>query len=497
MNTELLDKAAASALCPMFSALAPVSGTIAVVAPVFGPAGLTASITAAKISALSALGAAATCQEIEIGPEAPAPSNDCWEQSIAGNCMIRLADNPDAFISGHYNLVKKIIRVEPWRLTPEAELGSTSRATLEEKGGNIVYAFSGAWPYSKARWYLLPVEGSECVSPGPDTPVTNPTVPDHIYVDETTNCNYTVKFEGFIRQTIDGPIQPVFEISSSTETRANGGRIGGCNLSPTIYVVPPNGPGGPPGPPIPPIPRPPDLPEPSPDDVPWWAYPLLSAAGGAAGAIIGQMLLDALRPTQQEASFILTAPCDKSEDGTNQFREWTFPEQKLDQRILGHQVAILEALQQHLDWKTPICREARPQKRGTWISTNWRSDADSPNSNRPLRKLFRYRSESTRTTDELQAYWSDFEWTSGPVCVIHKGAWWGTPQIWASTAEEGQRVIRRAGAEAGLDPDKTGEWIFSSSDSPRYGVSLKMRLAETNGERWVTRREGASGFPEL
>ena len=155
--------------------------------------------------------------------------------------------------------------------------------------------------------------------------------------------------------------------------------------------------------------------------------------------------------------------------------------------------ALTILLQYHLSLKTPICEPTKPVLEGTWISTRWESDSNSPASNRPLRKLFRYRSKSTRNEDQLREYWAAFTWQAGPVCVRHTGAWWGDPQVWAATAEEGKRVLRAAGAEAGIDPDQTGQWIISSSDSPRYGMSGTMRLEEANGLRWVTRRDGPDG----
>ena len=346
--------------------------------------------------------------------------------------------------------------------------------------------------------YRLNVPDGECEGSNDPTDPGNPSpdFPEYDYTDPVTNCNYTLKLEGFVQQYEYGPAQPVWLIQSASGARAGGGRMGGCNLSPTIFIGGNgDGTGGPNGPPQ--LPQPPNPPGPGPNNEPWWLDALASAIGGVLLEKVVDAILEALEPPMLESSFTLNAPCDKDADGNQLTRTWDFPVEKFGDRLISHQEALMEIMQQHLDWKTPTCRENRPEKRGTWISTHWRSDADSPNSNRPLRKLFRYRSESTRTTDELQAYWSDFEWTSGPVCVIHKGAWWGTPQVWAATAEEGQRVIRRAGSEAGLDPDQTGEWLVSSSDSPRYGMSLKMRLDEESGERWVTRREGPSGFPEL
>ena len=213
-----------------------------------------------------------------------------------------------------------------------------------------------------------------------------------------------------------------------------------------------------------------------------------------------QALADLFEQPLESVSYTLTGVCeDKDPDGNQPSTTVILPPETWADRLISMGDVMPELLQAHKNYKQPICgpTNVKPALEGTWISTNWRSDADSPNGTKPLRKLFRYRSKSTRTNNELQDYWSDFVWTSGPVCVIHKGAWWGTPQVWASTQEEGKRVIRRAGAEAGLDPDQVGEWIISSSHSPRYGVSLQMRLAMEQGERWVTRREGPSGLPEL
>ena len=143
------------------------------------------------------------------------------------------------------------------------------------------------------------------------------------------------------------------------------------------------------------------------------------------------------------------------------------------------------------------CATTKPKLEGQWVSTHWMSDGASDNSKQPLRKLFRYRTKSDRTTDELRQHWKQLVWEAGPVVVGHKGAWWGTPQVWALNEEEGKRVIRFAGGEAGIDPDLDGEWFVGSSRSARYGMTGTMRLAMQKGEYWVTSRDGASGHPEL
>jgi len=140
-----------------------------------------------------------------------------------------------------------------------------------------------------------------------------------------------------------------------------------------------------------------------------------------------------------------------------------------------------------------VCNE-KPKLEGTWVSTRWVSDGDSDNSTRRLRKLIRYRSKSDRSTDQLRDYWSAFTWEAGSAIVQHKGAWWGTPQVWAESADEGKRILRFAGEEAGIDPDTEGQWIVSDTGHARYGMSGKMRLAKPRGQYWATRRDGPSGF---
>ena len=153
---------------------------------------------------------------------------------------------------------------------------------------------------------------------------------------------------------------------------------------------------------------------------------------------------------------------------------------------------ILEKLDEIKDC---ACHEPAPALEGSWVSTRWVSDSPSPGGERPLRKLFRYRSKSTRTPEELQAYWSAFTWAAGPFCIRHTGAWWGDLQVWAASEEEGKRVIRFAAGEAGIDPDLVGKWASGTSRSARYGMSGNMRLAEEFGEQWVTRRDGPNGVP--
>jgi hypothetical protein len=117
---------------------------------------------------------------------------------------------------------------------------------------------------------------------------------------------------------------------------------------------------------------------------------------------------------------------------------------------------------------------------------------------RPLRKVFRYRDQSGASLEAHTEHWREFEWDAGPVCVIHKGAAWGVPQIWAASAEEGKRVIRYAGTIAGIDPDEEGQWVITGSLDPRYGRTGRMLVKGLrDGAISVTKRDGPSALPQV
>ena len=117
---------------------------------------------------------------------------------------------------------------------------------------------------------------------------------------------------------------------------------------------------------------------------------------------------------------------------------------------------------------------------------------------KPLRKTLGYRDLNGHTLETHTDHWRDFEWEAGPVVVTHEGARWGRLQVWAATAAEGKRVIRHAGAIAGVDPDEEGEWFVHVAQSSRYGRSGTMRVKPLgSGAVSVTMRSGSSGLPEV
>jgi len=117
---------------------------------------------------------------------------------------------------------------------------------------------------------------------------------------------------------------------------------------------------------------------------------------------------------------------------------------------------------------------------------------------RPLRKVLRYRDQSGASLESHTDHWRGFEWEAGPVCVIHKGAAWGVPQVWAVTAAEGKRVLRHAGVIAGVDVDSQGQWVVTGTLDPRYGRTGTMLVKGlANGAVSVTKRDGPSGLPQV
>ena len=115
----------------------------------------------------------------------------------------------------------------------------------------------------------------------------------------------------------------------------------------------------------------------------------------------------------------------------------------------------------------------------------------------PVRKLFRYRDQSARPLGDHVDHWRNFQWRSGPVCVISKGLSWGTPQVWAVSAEEGKRVIRHAAEIAGVNLDvKEHTWVITVSSSPRIGREATMAVVQDRDGRFpITARQGSDGYP--
>lgn len=191
-----------------------------------------------------------------------------------------------------------------------------------------------------------------------------------------------------------------------------------------------------------------------------------------------------------EEEYVLNPVCESDAEPT----VVSIPEEMWADRLISYQTVVPQLLQAHLGYKTPTCR-TRPQLQGDWRTIEFISDETSPHGRDRLRKRFRYRSMSGLGLGEIIDHWANFTWDAGPVCVQHSGASWGTPQVWASSIDEGKRVIRHAAGESGIDPDQVGQWTVSGSSSPRIGVSGTMRVRINKGTYCITARDGSENRP--
>jgi len=214
----------------------------------------------------------------------------------------------------------------------------------------------------------------------------------------------------------------------------------------------------------------------------------------------GQFGVNQSNPGLSAVTYTLDVGCTYNPETEDFDRKFTYDVEATNGGILGL-ARRMDALAWMINNAALIpyieCSKCGPVLEGEWVTVRFESLENSPLGTRPLRKLFRYRSQSALDLGQKAAYWENFTWNAGAVCVQHKGAWWGTPQCWASTADEGKRVIRFAGLEAGIDPDVLGEWVISGSLDPRYGQPGSMKVAKVSGLEWVTSRQGPSGLPLL
>ena len=193
-------------------------------------------------------------------------------------------------------------------------------------------------------------------------------------------------------------------------------------------------------------------------------------------------------------TYDLQGVCESVEQGQDQpVAEFPVEAGKNLQAIINRIDALPDVLQQHLAYRTPICRGTAQE--GDFRTISFISDQLSPGGKRRLDRRFRYRSQSGVGLIGVVDHWKSFVWEAGPVLVKHRDAWWGSPRVWASTVDEGKRVIRHAAGEAGLDPDQVGRWEVSGSNNPRVGAPGTMRVNTSGGYYMITARDGSSERP--
>ena len=485
---DRLDTAASQTSCQFLSAVG--QGLIGSAVWNFG--GPKVRAASLGLGGLSLLASNYLCPDQEVGKNDDANTQgDCWEVDGTATLMSYVL-RPDGSITLLFPVqnapsYKSVTKINGYgRDSGNPDFNSVISYDVAT-GDTKQYLYNESDSENELHYALSPNDGSSCIDSGEDPPP--PPLPEtpYTWVDESTDCTYNISPLGFADGSPDGENPGIVYLIEAPETRASGGRIGGCNFSPTIYYTGGGGDGN--GPRYYPAPTNRDDDD---DGVPWWVPPLVA---GASGAIISK-ILDGLinsgpAPEWPDTAYAIQGICETVADGDIQpILQTPVKGGVFAPTVINRLDALTVLLQYHLSLKTPICTPAKPALEGQWVTTQWESDEKMVDSGRRLRKLFRYRTKSARDLGQLSAYWESFTWTSGPVVVFHKGAWWGTPQVWASSEDEGRRVIRFAAAEAGLDPDKTGEWGTSSSRAARYGMPGTMRIKQFEGFPWVAKRDG-------
>ena len=469
------DAIAGSATCQLLGAGAGISATIAINSALTGQIwGLVGG--AAGLLAANGLAAANGCFPVnpDGGPAAGGQGiqgGSCMEAASGCNLMLLRRGGESQYIT-----VRKLISsVASGQYPNGTSKCTTTYVDCEGITQTDDEAIDDLWPIATRL-----LNGDVCA--GDPAPDYQPALPDPVPVPDPDggDCTYNT-------QLIDSYINAAGGMSILYETCATGPGCSGCSRfwyhgPGNVQPAPPEPIPGPDGKPLPqPNPEGPggDCPDPC-EPCKW--QPVEPPEAGITPRTI-----------------VFTSACGEGENGEIQTVDYDMPGAatlKDSFEALSQQnTQIMAMLQQHLLWKTPTCSPERPELEGEFRTISFRSDETSPYGKSRLRKRFRYRSSSGIGLGELVDHWADFTFVAGPVCVIHSGASWGTPQVWASSADEGKRVILHAAREAGIDPNQVGRWSARRSNSSRLGVSLQMNVDTTGGYYWITERDGSNGRP--
>ena len=340
--------------------------------------------------------------------------------------------------------------------------------------------------------------GAVCVDPGGDGTWTPDPVPPITYTDQVTNCVYNVELDSWLLEP-GGTAKPVLKISAGAQAKATGGVIGGCNFSPVIHLPgggdgSGGGGGGCDGPITLPWAPGPD----GPNDEPWWWDAVSGAVGSVVGAAVNRLIDGLLEEKLPADVYRLVSVCEVDAQGeaVSQTREVQLPSvSKLD-GIIDRLDAMEVLLQGLKDFKQPIC--GKKKATGELVTVNFNSHPDEVPSKLQVTKQLRYRDQSGQPESFHVDHWRDFVWQTGPVIVTSRGAAWGVVQVWASTSDEGRRVISHAAAAASVSlgvPDH--KWEITSPKDPRYGreATVYPIKFDATGLVMVCKRDGASGRP--
>ncbi len=496
MTNEVLGRAAKFATCEILASAG--SGLVGVGAWSLAAGG--AGTVPLTLGSLSLLGAGFACQETPVDGQNPAQRAGC-QLTATGGFPVK---SQPSFGEGGCGFTgyewKEITDIE----TRDSGSGP-DYVEVKLRALNVNGSIQGTNP----EWQLVelgttfgmkPKDGESCsITPGEPPPAPEEAFEPIPYTDDETGCTYNVQLVGFVEQAPGMTQDPVYVISGSDVLRANGGRVGGCNFSPTVYYGGSGGGGdfggGDGAPPFPYVPGD------GPNGIPNWLDTLGAALLGAGAAVLTEVvasaIADAFATPYAGGIYRMVSVCEKDESGEpiSEAVEVEIEALPAPEAQLARLDALVELLQASKNFKQPICETEKPEPKGDWRTISFRSVSTSPYGKSCLRKRFRYRSQSGIGLGELIDYWKDFTFESGSVVVGHVGSSWGHPQVWAATEDEGKRVIRHAAGEAGIDPDQVGRWAIGSSSSSRFGVSDTMKVDTTGGYYWITSRDGSSKRP--
>ena len=502
MTNEVLDRAAGFATCQILAN----AGSALVGAGAWSLAAGGAGVVPLTLGSLSLLGAGFACQDTPVDGAPPKSDqiDGCGNIEAGGYGQLQFKAPGGAWQNATgkttYSEAIKIGEISSFQ-----RLDGTWTSSCEVFSATDDDLFQGAGEYStegeanSVNYRIDPTNGTCADLPGDLPPVPEDAFEPIPYTDPETNCTYNVQLLGFVEQYAGGTQDPVYVISGSDALRADGGRVGGCNFSPTVYYGGSGGGGdfggGDGAPPFPYIPGDGD------DGRPNWLDTLVGALAGAAGAIAADAVADAIQAAfateYPGLMYRMVSVCEKDASGEpiSEQVEVPIPNLRAPDAQLARLDAIVELLQASKNFKQPICETEKPEPAGDFRTISFRSVSTSPYGNSRLRKRFRYRSTSGLGLGEIVDYWKDFTFESGPYRVRHTGSSWGNLEVWASSEDEGKRVIRHAAGEAGIDPDQVGRWSTRRSDSARLGVSDTMKIDTTGGYYWITSRDGSDNRP--
>lgn len=209
-------------------------------------------------------------------------------------------------------------------------------------------------------------------------------------------------------------------------------------------------------------------------------------------------LVNAILNTYDSGYYQATAPCDKDTHGNPLTQTYPYGGTYSAFTNLSMRVdAIAHMLQDLKNWKQPIC-VPKPAT-GQRVTVHFESVAPSPNGEKKLRKILKYRDQTGTPLIDHVNHWKDFEWQAGGTIVCSTGAPWGQVKVWADTEGTGQAVIYHAAAIAGVNLNiPEHRWIVSGTDDPRYGQPGLMRVKRfpQNGGYYISKRDGDSGPAE-